>query len=232
MNAIKVLRGLAAAIYATLWLGGIGAYVLWGGPPAGLEWTAPAFLALAAFLVVSDAHASDAVVFVLAGIIGFLAEVLGTRTGFPFGEYHYTSALGPNLLNVPLVMIAAWLVLFAYVRQMSRLRIIGALWLTAIDALIDPLAAHPLGFWRWQRGDAYYGIPWTNFVGWFLVSILLFGCLPKTRPTSAAMSVGLSVVAFFTANAWALGYRGPGCVGLSLMALHLAQRLRATRQSA
>ncbi len=39
---------------------------------------------------------------------GLAVEALGVRTGFPFGGYRYSAALGPRLLGVPLVVPLAW----------------------------------------------------------------------------------------------------------------------------
>lgn len=41
------------------------------------------------------------------------------------------------------------------------------------DALLDPVATHFLKDWTWLESGAYYGIPWTNFAGWFGVSFLV-----------------------------------------------------------
>ena len=41
---------------------------------------------------------------VLSAGTGLAAEVLGVRTGFPFGEYAYTDALQPQVLGVPVVV--------------------------------------------------------------------------------------------------------------------------------
>jgi putative membrane protein len=39
---------------------------------------------------------------------GFAVEAVGLATGFPFGRYAYTTALGPRLLGVPLLIPLAW----------------------------------------------------------------------------------------------------------------------------
>jgi putative membrane protein len=46
--------------------------------------------------------------------------------------------------------------------------ILGALLLTGFDYLMEPVAIR-LGFWTWVGNT----IPWTNYVGWFMVSLLL-----------------------------------------------------------
>ncbi|GAA5183894.1 hypothetical protein GCM10023322_24190 [Rugosimonospora acidiphila] len=45
---------------------------------------------------------------VVAGAGGLAVEALGVRTGFPFGRYAYSGALGPRLFGVPLVIPLAW----------------------------------------------------------------------------------------------------------------------------
>lgn len=46
--------------------------------------------------------------FVASAGIGLAVEVLGTRTGVPFGSYAYAHRLGPELFGVPLVIALAW----------------------------------------------------------------------------------------------------------------------------
>ena len=42
-------------------------------------------------------------------IMSFLCAASGVNLGFPFGDYVYTNALGPKLLDVPLVIPFLWL---------------------------------------------------------------------------------------------------------------------------
>jgi putative membrane protein len=44
-------------------------------------------------------------------VTGWAAEFLGSSTGFPFGRYHYTDRLQPQLMGVPLVIPLAWLMM-------------------------------------------------------------------------------------------------------------------------
>ena len=39
---------------------------------------------------------------------GLAAEAVGVRTGLPFGDYSYAGTLGPEVLDVPLVVPLAW----------------------------------------------------------------------------------------------------------------------------
>lgn len=47
-------------------------------------------------------------VLLVAGGIGLVAEAVGTATGFPFGPYEYAGTLGPEVLDVPVVIPLAW----------------------------------------------------------------------------------------------------------------------------
>jgi putative membrane protein len=152
--------------------------------------------------------------------------------GIPFGGYDYTETLYPHVLGVPVVMAAAWVVLFAYVRQMRTPPLLAAAWMTAIDLVIDPLAAGVLGYWKWHNAGLYYGIPWTNFAGWYLVSLVLFTLARRPAARNPGVKwMGLSVVLFFTVIALGVGLASAGLIGLGLVGLHAAKMLRANRRS-
>src|SRR5579875_1263535 len=56
--------------------------------------------------------ARNALFFILVtSSIGFLAEVLGTSSGIPFGRYYYTDFLGPKVIGVPVVVPLVWFVI-------------------------------------------------------------------------------------------------------------------------
>ncbi|HTX91881.1 MAG TPA: carotenoid biosynthesis protein [Anaerolineales bacterium] len=130
----------------------------------------------------------------LAGLpvlaLAWLAEWLGSRTGFPFGRYSYTEALQPQLGGVPILVPFAWLMMLppawaiadCIVRPgqahmlTSGLRlaraIVAGLAFAAWDLFIDPQMVK-WGIWHWASQGAYFGIPWTNYAGWFLVAALI-----------------------------------------------------------
>src|SRR5215510_7044316 len=240
MNAIDTklkslpLAALAAA-YAVMWVGGVGHYALYGGPPTDMPWAASVFLALGGLLIVVTSRGRDLIWLMAAALLGFVAEVIGVRYGFIFGPYHYTDALQPQILGAPLVMLSAWMMLVSYCRQMlMNLNLpqlveaaLAALWMTAIDLVIDPLAANQLGYWRWTQSDAYYGIPAWNFIGWFVVSFIIFNASRwGLRINRIACHVGLSIVIFFTAIAFSYGLALAGMIGMGLWLAHLALRDR------
>ncbi len=215
--------------YAVMWLGGVGHYVLAGGPPMNAPWAASVFLLLAGVIVAVTSAKPDLPGLFAAAALGFIGEVLGVRYGFVFSPYNYTAVLQPQLFAVPLVMFSAWMVLVAYVRQMLAglnlpvwlEAVLAATWMTAIDLVIDPLAANQLGYWRWTKSGAYYGIPLHNFFGWFAVSLLIFSLVrQRWRENVFVRYVGLSIVAFFSAIALSYGLLLAGAVGAALCFIH------------
>ncbi len=102
----------------------------------------------------------------------------------------------------------------------------AALWMTAIDLVIDPLAANQLGYCRWVQSGRDYGIPWQNFIGWFVVSFIIFSGFRRRvwmwEKNRTARYVGLSIVLFFTVIAFSYGLVLAGGVGVGLSLAHLA----------
>src|SRR5262245_6596100 len=241
MNWHKVILTALACAYVALWVGGVSAHILHGGPPPDAQWAAPVFLLLAGLIVLVTASRANLGGLLAAAVIGFIAEYIGVSYGFIFGRYVYTGTLQPLLLGVPLVMASAWMILFAYVKQMllpfklskPAEMIISAVWMVAIDLLIDPLAANQLGYWRWIDAGTYYGVPARNFLGWFVVSFMIFGII-RQRPQSDwwARSVGLSILLFFTVIALAYQLALAASVGLAVSLAHLALVIISHRRQA
>ncbi|MCX6134876.1 MAG: carotenoid biosynthesis protein [Ignavibacteriales bacterium] len=225
-------RALTALVvfYIVLWIGGVATYSISSAPSPGDGWTAAAFLWVAALISLLSAERTHALVLGCASVAAFMAEVLGVATGLVFGSYQYTGALGFALFNVPIAISAAWIILLAYVwHSTSRLKlglvtraILGAAWMTSIDLVIDPLAAGPLSYWHWQGGGWYYGIPLSNFAGWFGISLVLLLFLHQRPMNSAwAKKSGLSVIVFFTFVAAVNGLWLPALIGAALTMLDL-----------
>ena len=230
MKVSSIVLPMLWISYAVLWCGGVASYLFRGGPTAGSRWTAPVFLFLAALLTLRLTCSGWRRQLLAAGLIGMAAEVAGLRWGYPFGAYSYTGVLYPTVLGVPLAIGCAWLILFAYVRQMLAWfhvdvlwrAVLGAMWMVAWDLLIDPLAAGPLGYWVWSEGGRYYGIPLGNFAGWFVVSLVLFLIFRQSpgKDRKAAYA-GFSILLFFAMIAVRHLMIGPIVASVVLLALHI-----------
>jgi len=126
------------------------------------------------------------IAFVLvAGLIGAGSELLGTNTGIPFGAYSYTDRLGPKILgDVPWFIPLSWYALSILCYDLARRldigrvgRVLGvALFMILWDVSLDPAMNQGGGtfvFWAYPDGGVYFGMPWSNWIGWFVTSALI-----------------------------------------------------------
>lgn len=129
--------------------------------------------------------------FVISAGIGFVAEVVGTRTGLPFGTYAYGSSLGPKLAGVPVVVPLAW-AMMSYPALLVARRLVSGPLLTPVvaavalaswDLFLDPqMVAEHHWTWSLQQTPVLVGVedvPLQNFVAWLLVSLVLMLVLDR-----------------------------------------------------
>jgi uncharacterized membrane protein len=134
------------------------------------------------------------VFFSITFIVSWCYESLSIATGFPFGNYHYTANLGPKLGTVPLLIMPAYFAM-CYVSwtlahvvldkwdqksdQMLRFAIplIASFIMVMWDMCMDPARATVKQAWIWHGGGGYFGVPFSNFLGWFLCVYTIFQLL-------------------------------------------------------
>lgn len=133
--------------------------------------------------------------FVVTFVISNAFEDLSILTGFPFGHYHYTGAL--KLFHVPVMIgpiyfglgYVSWLVASTIfdradehldLRQRSgRINVVGlpilaAAVMTMFDVGSDSVASTIGGTWVWEEGGGVFGVPFTNYLGWWFVTYVFF----------------------------------------------------------
>lgn len=123
--------------------------------------------------------------------ISLSSELLGTTSGFPFGDYSYLDNLGWKIAGlVPFTIPLSWFYMgfSSFVIAHNGIRsacaslapgwpssvvpsigsvILGAVLLTSWDFVLDPaMSQTSLPFWYWHEPGAFYGMPYQNFVGW------------------------------------------------------------------
>ena len=78
----------------------------------------------------------------------------------------------------------------------------------AVDICMDPICAQA-GIWTWVPNGCFFGVPISNFVGWFLVTVL---CTGLFRTLEYAYPTGMSETAERISIIPVLGYGllGPG----------------------
>ncbi|GAT65830.1 membrane protein [Planomonospora sphaerica] len=161
-------------------------------------------LAAAALAFAAAVHTLPraAAAFAAAVAAGYAAEWIGTRTGVPFGDYHYTGLLQPQPGGVPMIVALAWggMGLAAHAAasaaapasRAARVAL-GAAALTAWDLFLDPQMIR-LGLWVWHEPGPYRGVPLGNFAGWLAVSLLVMVLIDLSLPDPAARSTGLTAL--------------------------------------
>ncbi len=122
---------------------------------------------------------------ILAGsLIGASAELLGTTTGFPFGGYAYTDWLGPKILShvpyfIPLSWFAMAMVCYDLSLRVTRHRgltvLMSAVFMVGWDVSLDPAMSRAFPFWTYTESGFFYGMPLSNWGGWFLTSVVILG---------------------------------------------------------
>ena len=181
--------------------------------------------------------------------ISLSSELLGTSTGFPFGEYRYLSGLGYKIAGlVPFTIPLSWFYLgfSAYIIALAGLKrleisnwlcqlgaiICGSLCLTSWDFVLDPaMSQAPIPFWVWDRPGAFFGMPYVNFAGWMgtgivfmTVATLLWKIKPLTLPHGdlrLPLFIYLANFAFAMVLSLAAGFYIPVLLGIVLGVLPL-----------
>lgn len=166
-------------------------------------------------------------------ILAWALEFLGHTTGYPFGSYDYTSALQPQLGGVPLLIPLAWLMLLPAAWGVSqaitgetqgiRFVLVSAGAFTAWDFFLDPQMVG-WGYWVWDTPGGYFGIPWVNFLGWFLGSAFLTAAARPTALPQGPLLLIYIVTWFLQSIGQALFWQmpGPAAVGCLAMGFFIA----------
>lgn len=153
-------------------------------------WTTNIFLGLQALitiLMLKNAAKHRSVVFITAVIFifSFLIELIGVKTGIPFGSYAYTQTLNPSIIDVPVAILFAWFVLSVNSYWLSRhllkqsraifILLLSSIFILAADMLLEPFASLINGYWIWESGR----IPVYNYAGWFIIGFFFSYLLDK-----------------------------------------------------
>jgi putative membrane protein len=250
---VQVPASRARRIFALFWL------VVWIATPISFWTVGERFTPLLTTLgVLAQAVATSAglamicparrIITTMLIVVGltWLVEWVGSTTGVPFGRYQYSSILQPQVAGVPLLIPLAWWMMLgpAWAAATSILTPLYTLlgrWygplaallsgaaFTAWDFYLDPQMVR-LGLWTWDSPGGYFGIPWVNFLGWWLVasaiSLIVQPHLPaddtqrSTAPRTALLII-YTLTWIFQAVGLGLFWRqpGPALVGFTLMGL-------------
>ena len=209
------------------------------------------FLFLVAFLVAAVRDVGWARTLLFGGVvwpIAWLAEFASTRIGIPFGLYHYTGLTRGRELyiaNVPFFDSLSFTFLAYASLCLARralttrpapagvVAVLAGFLMMTLDVVIDPIAVRGdrwfLGrIFYYPDGGAYFGVPLSNFAGWWLVGTVAIAVYAacagsaatrgRSRPTGG-IALYYTVLAFNLAVA---GWIGEWWVLAAGLALHTA----------
>ena len=124
-------------------------------------------------------------------VVSNVAENLSIVSGFPFGHYHYSDVLGAKIFLVPVTIggayfgagYASWIVALslvgragaafdAYARWTAP--VVAAFVMASWDFTLDPIASTIDKWWIWENGGGFFGVPFSNYLGWLLTVFVFF----------------------------------------------------------
>jgi len=137
---------------------------------------------------------------------GALCESLSLRTGFPFGHYSFTGFMGPKVLQLPILLVLAYLGI-SYCSWVMSLVILGfrnkpltptrvialpllasfimVLWDFSMEAIWSTVD-HA---WVWRDGGSFFGVPLSNFFGWYFTAFLFYQAFALYCRANPAQSI-------------------------------------------
>jgi uncharacterized membrane protein len=240
-------RGLPLLLAGLLVLTTV-AYPLTSG--AGRTTVTWAIVLLGAVLSVAHAGLSRggrtaAGVLLLVGVTAVGFEAVGLATGFPYGEYRYSEALGPTLLGVPFLVPLAWLMMAwpswllgelltrpvrAARRHLVRVSAAAAVF-AGWDVVLDPQLVQA-GYWTWTRPrpglPGIDTVPLTNLGGWLLAGLVVMTLLdlvavrrsvrdaPRVDGTAPLLALGWMTLGGALAHVGWLGLPGSAAWGAAV----------------
>jgi putative membrane protein len=202
-----------------------------------------------------------------ASVLALGAELAGTSIGLPFGDYAYSGLLGYRVLGlVPFPIPLSWFYMLVgslvIVARLARRDSAPAAWrwasgagllMVAWDISMDP-AMVKTAHWAWGSGamfrglpgwlesfftaDAFYGMPLSNWLGWFLTATLIarvmLAILPPIELRDRVAASRLPVVLYLANGVMPValclreGFWWAAALGAAAMLVPVALALRET----
>ncbi|MDZ4840483.1 MAG: carotenoid biosynthesis protein [Bacteroidota bacterium] len=140
-------------------------------------------------------------------VAGYLIEVIGTNTGYPFGAYNYGTNLGVKLFNTPIILGVNWVILSygasnivsqLYIRVWIK-ALFGGILMVIFDFMLEPFAIY-FKLWEWQTVDGLP--PVQNYIFWFVFGFIFCYLLSYSRKQviNPVAQLGFIIYLFFVGS--------------------------------
>jgi putative membrane protein len=124
--------------------------------------------------------------FLLVFVVSIFYESVSVSSGFPFGHYYYSERLGVKIFDVPLAIMptyfslgyVSWFISTILLNQFHKpipsiskaiiISIVASFVMVSWDVVMDPVNSLIKSLWFWADRGVYFGVPMSNFFGWFL----------------------------------------------------------------
>lgn len=114
-------------------------------------------------------------------VLSYFLEVIGVKTGILFGQYIYLNALGPKVMETPLIIGVNWMMLtycsasltdLIHTKTRTKQNFFmdvtaGAAIMLLYDLLLEQVAPF-MNMWVFNQGDA----PVANYTTWFIAAFI------------------------------------------------------------
>jgi putative membrane protein len=197
------------------------------------------------FYTIYSINNNTALKFISLGLVLAGLEWVAVKTGFPYGQFEYTSLMQPQLFDLPVLMVLIWPTIilgiwYVVKKIMARHEIknwvvemvLLMLLVVGFDLVMDPGSVQ-MGLWSWGSiNGAWFGVPYTNFIGWAVFGLVGWITL-RTINVSTSENYLYSVIllttfwtGYIAMQAWVV----PVVLGLLLIGLFLSTTDRVEAQ--
>ena len=154
--------------------------------------------------------------------VGGVFEIVGISTGIPYGSYYFTDVMGPKFFGIAILLALAYVgmgylswvlgVILLERPPVSRrgvdvvgLPLLATVIMVSWDVCMDPIWSTIEHAWIWRHGGAYFGVPVSNFLGWFIAvyciyQLFAFRLRRRPLPDSLPVTYWRTAVLFYAVS--------------------------------
>ena len=143
------------------------------------------------------------------GVGAMLVGLAGVYGGWPMGRLRFSAPLGMKMGPVPIGWLMLWFTLLIGARQAAQrampraghwqVALLTGFLLAVTDGVLEPVASPIRGWWFWRGTpvEGFFSLPWTHYLGWWIVGSGLAGCLRGERSADPRLKGGMKPLTIY-----------------------------------